>query len=111
MKRYQDSSEMGPATISQIDSYQSIADSLRTRRKNRGGIIGLTERERGWQVSWPKCLGVPYEEYKNPVQACARYNQVLLKMLGESAILCEPKAAVKLRQFPQVKRGRPPRTT
>ena len=111
MKRYQDSTDLEPATMEQIDRYQAIADSLRTRRQNRGGIIGLTERERGWAVTWPKCLDIPWEEYKNPVQACARYNQVILKLLGKDAILCEPRAAVKLKNFPQVKRGRPPRTT
>lgn len=84
-------------------------DLVKQKIKN-GGIIGITKGDREWMVQWPCCVKKTVESFTNPVAACARHNHVLLQIIGEEAVLCDPLAAVKLKEF-KAKRGpgRPPK--
>lgn len=111
MKERFDSSELAPAKSDVRMAYRESLSRLRTRKSHRCGILGITDTGNGWVVNFPWYTKLKPEKYWSPVQACARYNQVMMKLFGEEAVLCDPLAAAKLKEYPEAVRGRPRTTT
>lgn len=85
-----------PISKDRILRYKAGLKTMETRKRNRGGIIGITYSEGRWIVTFPSAAGARVMHAKTAMEAALTYNRRVTEWFGDMAVLCDVKAALRL---------------
>lgn len=76
--------------------YARCALNLMTRKNSTGGIVGISKKWKRWYVRFPKFLYIKPRSAQLAEEAAMQYNEQMLALFGEDAVLCDVNAAMEL---------------
>lgn len=83
-------------TDDQYMRYLRYAKTLRSKKEQRDGLVGITRNNQGWRVKFPNYLDIPDKFTKTAVEAARAYNREVKGLLGSDAVLCDVQKATEI---------------